>query len=85
MGAGLVTAPVFVHYRADIWAEVSDDGEVVTVVVDADSMAYPLAVLGTDGEPIGGQASAAAIEAAQSQEWPSWDYRPSPVTTPLRS
>lgn len=47
-----MTGPRFVRYRADIWAEVSDDGEIVTVVVDTDSMAHPLDVLGTDGEPV---------------------------------
>lgn len=71
---------VYVRYRADIWAEVSRDGEIVTVVVDVDSMADPLDVLSADGEPVGGDARADAIEAAQSQEWPSWDYGASPVT-----
>ncbi len=71
---------VYVRYRADIWAEVSRDGEVVTVVVDVNSMADPLDVLSADGEPVDGEARADAIEAAQSQEWPTWDYGPSPVT-----
>ncbi len=71
---------VYVRYRADIWAEVSRDGEIVTVVVDVDSMADPLDVLIADGEPVDGKARAEAVEAAQSQEWPSWDYGASPVT-----
>lgn len=71
---------VYVRYRADIWAEVSRDGEIVTVVVDVDSMADPLDVLSADGEPVEGDDRAGAIEAAQSQEWPSWDYGASPVT-----
>lgn len=70
---------VYVRYRADIWAEVARDGEIVTVVVDVDSMADPLDVLNADGEPVEGDDSADAIEAAQSQEWPSWDYGASPV------
>ncbi len=71
MGRGLVTGPRFVRYRADIWAEVSDDGTIVTVVVDTDSMAHPLDVLGADGEPVENQERTDAIEAAQAGEWPS--------------
>lgn len=71
---------VYVRYRADIWAEVSRDGEIVTVVVDVDSMVDPLDVLSAEGEPVDGEVRADAIEAAQSQEWPTWDYGPSPVT-----
>jgi hypothetical protein len=71
---------VYVRYRADIWAEVSRDGEIVTVVVDVDSMVDPLDVLSADGEPVDRKARADAIEAAQSQEWPTWDYGPSSVT-----
>lgn len=72
---------VYVHYRADIWAEVSHDGEIVTVVVDVDSMAVPLGVLSADGAPVESEARADAIEAAQSQEWPTWDYGSSPITS----
>lgn len=78
-----MTGPRFVRYQADIWAEISHDGEIVTVVVDTDSMAHPLDVLGTDGEPVESQERADAIEVAQSQEWPSWDYGRSPVTPAL--
>ena len=80
MGGGLVTGGRFVRYRADIWAEVSSDGEIATIVVDTDSMAQPLEVVGPGGDALEGQERADAIEAAQSQEWPSWDYGPSPVT-----
>ncbi len=79
MGGGLVTGPRFVRYQADIWAEVSHDGEIVTVVVDTASMAHPIDVLGDDGEPAEGPERADAIEAAQSQEWSSWGYGARPV------
>lgn len=79
MGGGLVTGPRFVRYQADIWAEVSHDGEIVTVVVDTASMAHPIDVLGDDGEPAEGPERADAIEAAQSQEWPSWGCGAHPV------
>lgn len=37
-----------------------------------------------DGEPVEDQERAHAIEAAQSQEWPSWYYGPSPITARRR-
>jgi hypothetical protein len=80
LGGGLVTGPRFVRYRADIWAEVSSGGEIETVVVDTDSMAQPLDVVAAGGDLLEGQERADAIAAAQSQEWPSWDYGASPVT-----
>lgn len=75
-----MTGSKFVRYRADIWAEVTHDGEILSVVVDTDSMAHPIEVLGTDGEPAEGPERADAIQAAQSQEWPSWGYGSRPVT-----
>lgn len=71
--------PVYVRYQADIWAEITDDGAVVAVVVDTDSMAAPVEVVRADRVPVAGRDRAAAVEAAQTEEWPSWDYGPSPV------
>lgn len=76
----MVSGPIYVRYQADIWAEVAADGEVVAVVVDTDSTAEPVEVVGADGVRVEGRERAEAIEAAQSYEWPSWDYGPSPVT-----
>jgi hypothetical protein len=83
MGGRVVSDPIYVRYQADIWAEIAADGEVVAVVVDTDSTAEPVEVVGSDGVRVEGPERAEAIEAAQSYEWPSWDYGPSPVT-PVR-
>lgn len=79
----MVSGPIYVRYQADIWAEVAADGEVVAVVVDTDSTAEPVDVVDSDGLRVEGRERAEVIEAAQSYEWPSWDYGPSPVT-PVR-
>lgn len=71
--------PIYVRYQADIWAEVAADGEVIAVVVDTDSMAEPVEVMRADRVPIVGRDRAEVLEVAQSNEWPSWDYGPSPV------
>lgn len=71
--------PIYVRYQADIWAEVAAEGEVVAVLVDTDSMAAPVEVVRADRVPIVGHYRAEVVEVAQSNEWPSWDYGPSPV------
>lgn len=70
---------IYVRYQADIWAEVAADGEVIAIVVDSDTMAEPVDAVYADRAPVTGDERAAAIEAAQSALWPSWDYGPSPV------
>lgn len=75
----MVNDVIYVRYQADIWAEIGTDGGVVAVVVDTDSMAEPVEVIRADRVPVVGRDRAEAVEAAQTDEWPSWDYGPSPV------
>lgn len=70
---------VFVRYHADIWVEVSVEGEVVAVVVDSEAMAEPVAVVRADGSSVSVEKGAAAVGVAQAELWPSWDYGPRPV------
>lgn len=70
---------VFVRYGADIWVEVAADGEIVDVVVDSTGLTQPVEAVRTDLSPVAAEDRAAAIDAAQTGEWPSWDVGPSPV------
>ncbi len=70
---------VFVRYRADIWVEVAADGEVVDVVVDSAGLAQPVEAIRTGLSPLTAEDRAAAVDSAQTGEWPSWDVGPSPV------
>lgn len=85
MSAEPVDEPVFVRYQADIWAEVAADGEVVAVIVDSATMAQPVEVVLSDRTAVTDAGRTAAVEAAQSGLWPSWDYGPSPVGASPRS
>ena len=79
MSADPAEVSAFVRYHADIWVEVSADGEVVAVVVDSATMAEPVAVARVDGSPVSGEKRDAVVGAAQAELWPSWDYGPSPI------
>lgn len=70
---------VFVRYRADIWVEVVADGDVVDAVVDSAGLAQPVESIRADLSPVTAEDRAAAVDAAQTGEWPSWDVGPGPM------
>ena len=75
--------PVFVRYRADIWVEVASGGDIVGAVVDSTTMEEPLDVVGPDGSAVVGGRRAVAVEAAQTGEWPTWDFGSRPVAAEI--
>jgi len=71
---------VHLRYQAAIWVEVDSAAEdVLHVVVDHTSMAWPAEALVSGGMPAARAAREAAQRIAGGSEWPSWDYGESPV------
>lgn len=79
MSAGRDDDSVFVRYQADIWVEAAADGEIVDVVVASAGLAQPVEAIRADLSPVSAEDRAAAVDAAQTGEWPSWDVGPVPV------
>ena len=81
MSAGIEeSGPLFVRYQSDIWVEVAPDGEVLTVVVDSSTMEDPVDIVRADASPVDHTERAAAINAAQTGLWPSWDFGETPTS-----
>lgn len=63
--------PVFVRYQVPVLVEV-EEGQVVSVRVDDESIAGPDGTIDTDRPSIEAPELASEIRVAESTDWPAW-------------
>ncbi|MGQ0616234.1 MAG: hypothetical protein ACT4PW_04470 [Acidimicrobiia bacterium] len=66
---------MYVEYRVPVLVEVDLDEEVIVgVYVDDEQVEGPSDVIGLDSEGVAADEASQAIDVAESEGWPAWEF-----------
>lgn len=67
--------PIYVEYKVPVLVEVDLEQEaIVGVYVDDEQVEGPSDVIGVDPDGLAGAEVSRAVELAESESWPAWEF-----------